>query len=234
MGNCSQRPASAVCFFDIDGTLVRRSGPHHRLALEAAASQVTGLRALTENIPVHGMMDCKILELMLVEAGMTLENIRAAMPQLVRSAQSHYLGNSPYSLRHRVCPGARAALQRLRAQGIPMGLVTGNLSRIGWRKMQKAGLRTYFAFGSFAEQAEDRAGLLKRALHDARRRGWIGPRTRVWHVGDHENDILAAQANGVGSIAVATGLSPVRNLSALSPDYLLRDLRALRVEKLIA
>ena len=134
----------------------------------------------------------------------------------------------------RICPGARAALPRLRAQGIPMGLVTGNLSRIGWRKMQKAGLRTYFTFGAFAEQAEDRAGLLKRALHDARRRGWIGPRTRVWHVGDHENDILAAQANGVGSIAVATGLSPARDLSALSPDFLLRDLRALRVEKLIA
>ena len=234
MGYYPQRPAAAVVFFDIDGTLVRRSGPHHRLALEAAASKVTGLRALTENVPVHGMLDRKILELMLIEAGMAAAEIRAAMPQLVLTAQSHYLGHGPGTLRHRVCPGARAALDRLRAQGIPMGLVTGNLSRIGWRKMQQAGLRTYFTFGAFAEQAEDRAGLLKRALRDARRRGWIGPRTRVWHVGDHENDILAAQANGVGSIAVATGLSPARDLSALSPDYLLRDLRALRVETLIA
>ena len=234
MGHYPKRPAAAVVFFDIDGTLVRRSGPHHRLALEAAASQVTGLSALTDNVPVHGMLDRKILELMLLEAGMAMADIRSAMPQLVLRAQSYYLGNGPATLRHRVCPGARAALDRLRAQGIPMGLVTGNLSRIGWHKMQQAGLRTYFTFGAFAEQAEDRAGLLKRALHDARRRGWIGPRTRVWHVGDHENDILAAQANGVGSIAVATGLSPASDLSALSPDYLLRDLRALRVETLIA
>ena len=154
------------------------------------------------------------------------------MPKLMETAQRLYLGDGPYTLRHRVCPGARAALERLHAGGVPMGLVTGNLSRIGWRKIQKAGLRRYFSFGAFAEQSDDRAGLVKRALHDARRRGWIGRDTRVWHVGDHENDILAARANKVGSIAVATGLTPAGDLLALRPDRLLRNLRALRVEML--
>ena len=234
MGNFPRRPAPAVVFFDIDGTLVRRSGPHHRLALEAAAHEATGLRVSTQNVPVQGMMDRKILELMLLEAGLAAGEIKAAMPRMVETAQRLYLAGSPYTLSHRVCPGARAALDGLRRGGVPMGLVTGNLSRIGWRKMQKAGLRRFFTFGAFAEEAADRAGLVKRALHQARRRGWVGPRTRVWHVGDHENDILAARANGIGSIAVATGLSPARDLAALSPDYLWRDLRALRVEALIA
>jgi len=233
MGSSPPRPASAVVFFDIDGTLLRRSGPHHRLALEAAAAQVTGREASTANVPVQGMLDPKILEMMLLETGMAAVDIAGAMPALIDTAQRVYMGNSPYTLRHRVCPGARAALDRLSARGIPMGLVTGNLSRIGWRKMQKAGLGGYFRFGAFAEEAEDRSGLVKRALHRARRRGWIGVRTRVWHIGDHENDILAARANGIGSIAVATGLSPARALSALSPDRLLRDLRLLRVEMLL-
>ncbi len=234
MGTYPQRPASAVVFFDIDGTLLRRSGPHHRLALEAATVRVAGVCASTDNVPVQGMMDRKILELMLVNAGMPAGAIAAAMPALVDAAQRLYLADSPYTLRHRVCPGARAALDRLSAGGIPLGLVTGNLSRIGWRKMQRAGLRRYFTFGAFAEEAEDRAGLVKRAVAYARSRGWVGRHTRMWHIGDHENDILAARANGVGSIAVATGLSPARDLSALSPDRLLRDLRALRLEMLVA
>jgi phosphoglycolate phosphatase-like HAD superfamily hydrolase len=223
-----------VVFFDIDGTLLRRSGPHHRLALEAAAVQVTGLRATTANVPVHGMLDRKILELMLLETGMPAWEIEAAMPRLVEEAQRVYVRESPGTLRHRVCPGVRAALERLRISGIPMGLVTGNLSRIGWGKMQKAGLRRYFSFGAFAEEAEDRTGLVRRALTLARQRGWIGRRTRVWHIGDHQNDILAARANGVRSLAVATGLSPAGELRAFVPDRLLRDLRSLRVEMLIS
>jgi phosphoglycolate phosphatase len=234
MGSHPQRPASAVVFFDIDGTLLRRSGPQHRLALEAAVAAVAGVEATIANVPVQGMMDRKILEWMLLDAGVDGATIASSMPDLVRAAQHIYLANSPYTLRDRTCPGARAALERLTRSGIPLGLVTGNLSRIGWRKLQRAGLRRYFSFGAFAEEAEDRAGLVKRALLAARRRGWIGRRTRVWHVGDHENDILAARANGVGSIAVATGLSPAHDLSALSPDQLLRDLRGLSVEMLLA
>ena len=234
MGSTPQRPASAVVFFDIDGTLLRRSGPHHRLALEAAALRVAGVRASTAKVPVQGMMDRKILETMLLEAGMEAGAIAENMPALVQAAERSYLADSPYTLRHRVCPGARAALDRLSQGGIPLGLVTGNLSRIGWRKMQRAGLERYFSFGAFAEEAADRAGLVKRALAYARKRGWVGARTRVWHIGDHENDILAARANGVGSIAVATGLSPAKDLAALSPDRLLRDLRALRLEMLVA
>ena len=234
MGSYPRRPASAVVFFDIDGTLLRRAGPHHRMALEAAAAQVTGLRASTEHVPVQGMLDRKILELMLRQAGMPEPEIAGAMPRLVAAAQRVYLGDSPYTLQHRVCPGAREALSRLSAAGIPMGLVTGNLSRIGWRKMQRAGLQRYFSFGAFAEEADDRAGLVKRALAYARRRGWLGSHTRVWHIGDHENDILAARANGVRSIAVSTGLSPAGDLRALAPDQLLRDLRSLRVESLLA
>ena len=44
--------------------------------------------------------------------------------------------------------------------GFPAGLVTGNLTRIGWTKMERAGFRRYLRFGAFAEMARDRAGLV--------------------------------------------------------------------------
>ena len=60
-----------------------------------------------------------------------------------------------------------------------MGLVTGNLTRIGWWKLERAGLRRYFRFGAFGEMARNRAGLARLALRRARQEGWIGPATPV-------------------------------------------------------
>jgi phosphoglycolate phosphatase len=225
--------AEALILFDIDGTLIRRSGPHHRNALAAAVNQVTGLAATTDGIPVHGMLDRTILEAMLRQAGVSAARARRLMPDLVRAAQSYYLNRSPRSLRSKVCPGAVRLLAQLRRRGIPAGLVTGNLSRIGWRKMERAGLKPFLRFGAFAELAEDRAGLVRIALRHAERRGWMDPRTRVWLIGDHPNDVMAARANNVASIAVATGLSSREELAGHDPDLLVDDLRAIRMENLI-
>lgn len=224
---------AAVIFFDIDGTLIRRSGPHHRQALVDAVRRVTGLETTTDNIPVQGMLDRKILEMMLLEGGASMAQARRAMPDLVEQAQRIYARNCPRTLRGRVCPGARKLLYGLRRRGIPVGLVTGNLTRIAWKKMERAGLRDYFAFGAFAEMAEDRAGLVRLALQHARREGWLGAHTRQWMVGDHENDVQAARANGIGSVAVATGLSSMDDLAACEPDYLVEDLRRLPLARLI-
>ena len=62
-------PARALALFDIDGTLIRRAGPHHREALVDAVRAVTGLGSTTDNIPVHGMLDRDILAIMLVRPG---------------------------------------------------------------------------------------------------------------------------------------------------------------------
>lgn len=224
---------TAVVLFDIDGTLIRRSGPHHRQALVDAVREVTGLETTTDNIPVQGMLDRKIMELMLLEVGATADQARRAMPELVEAAQRMYERNCPVTLRGRVCPGARKLLYGLRRRRIPVGLVTGNLTRIAWKKMERAGLRDYFAFGAFAEMAEDRAGLVRLALEHAHGQGWLGRQTKTWMVGDHENDVRAARANGIGSVAVATGLSSMEDLAACEPDYLVEDLRRIGVAQLV-
>jgi phosphoglycolate phosphatase-like HAD superfamily hydrolase len=219
--------AHTLFLFDIDGTLVRRAGPHHREALVAAVQRVTGIDAPIDHVPVQGMLDPVIIATMLRDAGASTALIRRAMPAAIEEAQRIYMRNCPRDLHPKRCPGARATLARLRRLDIPAGLVTGNLSRIAWRKMQSAGLRRYFRFGAFAEAAPDRAGLARIAMNQARRRGWLTARTRVWMVGDHENDIAAAKANGIGSISVATGLSTKDELAKLEPDLLLDDLRAM-------
>ena len=224
--------AEALVLFDIDGTLVRRAGPHHREALVRAARRATGLETTTEGVAVQGMLDRDILAQMLRNAGASPALIRRTMPRMVAHAQAIYARTCP-DLRRKVCPGARMLLYRLSRRGVPAGLVTGNLTRIGWKKMERAGLRKYLRFGAFAELARDRAGLVRIAIQRARREGWIDGKSPVTLIGDHPNDIRAARANGVRAIAVATGLASADELAAHFPDVLVPDLRALSMETLI-
>jgi len=221
-----------LVLFDIDGTLLRRAGPHHRDALVKAVRRVAGVATSTDGVPVAGMLDRDILTAMLQREGVSLASIHRKMPEIVAAAQAIYVRRCP-DLRRKVCPGARMLLYRLSRQGIPAGLVTGNLTRIGWRKMEQAGLRKYLQFGAFAESARDRAGLVRLALRHARRNRWIDRTSPIALIGDHPNDIRAAKANRVRSVAVATGIISAEELREHSPDILVEDLRSLTIEMLL-
>ena len=51
----------ALILFDIDGTLLRKAGPHHRQALIEAVRRTTGIETSLDGIPVAGMLDRDIL-----------------------------------------------------------------------------------------------------------------------------------------------------------------------------
>lgn len=161
-----------------------------------------------------GMLDRDILRLMLSGAGVGEKRIKVLLPEIVAEAQRLYPRLCP-DLKSRIAPGMRAFLERLRRAQIPCGLVTGNLSRIGWHKMTKAGLRAYFRFGAFAEMGRTRSDLVRLALRQAPRH------KQAFLVGDHMNDIRAAKENGIPVISVATGPMSREELAAFAPDFLL-------------
>ena len=185
----------ALVLFDIDGTLVRRAGPHHREALVQAVRRVTGRDSTTDGIPVQGMLDPDILTVMLRATGAAPKQIRAAMPDLLRAAEHYYLRVCP-DLAHRHCPGVKPVLERLTRNGILLGLVTGNLTKIGWRKLKRAGLATYFRFGAFGEMSKTRGGLARLAIREARAKHWIGRTEPISLIGDAPQDIEAAAPIG--------------------------------------
>jgi phosphoglycolate phosphatase len=225
-------PAPALILFDIDGTLIRRAGPHHRQVLVDAVRHVTGLETTTDHIPVHGMLDPDILRRMMRDGGATQALVRGAMPAIIEKAQALYVRRCP-DLSEKLCPGVARLLGRLNRRGIPLVLVTGNLTRIGWRKMERCGLRRYFRFGAFAEMARDRAGLARLAIRHAKREGWIERGAIISLVGDAPSDILAAKANRARAMAVHTGISTREELLAHEPDLLVEDLNAVRLEMLL-
>ncbi len=212
-----------LILFDIDGTLLRRAGPHHRQALVDAVRRVTGFETTTEGIPVHGMLDPDILAEMLRRAGAPPDLIASSMAAIREEAQGVYEAICP-DLSERRCPGVKRLLQELQRDRVPCVLVTGNLARIAWKKLGCAGLARYFAFGSFAGTAHTRAALARNAIRMARRKGLVKSETKIWLIGDAPQDVLAARANRIGCIAVHTGISSARELGKLRPDLLVKDL----------
>jgi phosphoglycolate phosphatase-like HAD superfamily hydrolase len=165
---------------------------------------------------------------MLRRAGATPRLIRVAMPKVLHAAERHYLRICP-DIRHKLCPGVVPVLDRLTRHNALLGLVTGNLTRIGWRKLECAGLRDYFRFGAFGEMAATRGGLAALAISEARRRRWIDWETPISLIGDAPSDVVAARENGIRSIAVRTGVTAVEDLIREKPDILLKNLHELRL-----
>ena len=214
---------ASLVLFDIDGTLVRRAGPHHREALVTAIRRVTGLETTTEGIPVHGMLDPDILTQMLLRAGFDSTRIAALLPALFTAAEEAYLSGVP-DLTDKRCPGVVPVLEGLTDRDAILALVTGNLTRIGWHKLERAGLSRWFRFGAFGEMASTRGALARLAIERARCEYEIG---RISLIGDASQDVLAARENRIRSIAVRTGITPAEELESALPDVILDDLTAL-------
>jgi phosphoglycolate phosphatase len=220
----------ALVLFDIDGTLVRRAGPEHREALVAAVWEVLRVRTRNDNIPVHGMLDSDILMQMMINAGIAPRRGRAALPAIYRAAERYYFC-TVQDLRKKVCPGIPALLETLRGWGAVLGLVTGNLTRIGWKKLERADLADYFHFGAFGEMAATRGELVELAVAHARQHGWVNGHSRGLVVGDTPHDVAAGQAHGLDTLAIATGLSSLEELQAAGPSLCAPDLTHASVGK---
>jgi phosphoglycolate phosphatase len=217
----------SLVLFDIDGTLLRGAGPHHKNALIEGVRRVTGLSATFDGIDTSGQLDRDLITALLRGAGVAEADTAAAIAEVAAECQRCYCADCPADLSAFVCKGAREALSQLRACGAVLGLVTGNLSAIGWRKMDLAGLREFFSVGSFSEDGTTRAELARFAVSRACDKKLVSFGCRVALIGDHANDILAARANGFQAIAVASGVMPASELARHAPDILLNSLSEL-------
>jgi phosphoglycolate phosphatase len=216
--------------FDIDGTLLRRLPPAHREAIRAACAIVCGVRVEPDGLGrTAGMTDTAILRRLLVAAAVPDDEITDALPTLYSAAADAYdrLVDGDLSAYH--TPHARPALEWLASRGAALGLVTGNIERIAWRKLGAAGLAAPFRCGAFGDEAEARDALPPLALERARA---VFAREftpeQVYVVGDTPADIGCGAASGLRTIGVATGPEhSLEHLRACQPDYLITDLREL-------
>ena len=208
-------PAGDAYLFDIDGTLLNsRDGVHYN-AFHAAVRQVYGIDSRIDGVPVHGNTDLGILRAVARRAGLSDSEFEKKLPAAITcmcaAARHHAAGMSP-----ELCPSIAELLAGLRRAGKLLGVVSGNLEMIGWLKLQAAGIRQFFAFGSFSDQRELRRDIFAHGIEEVRRR--LGGGARTCFVGDTPADIEAARLVGSPILAVATGIFTCADLLAHGPD----------------
>lgn len=217
--------------FDIDGTLMRGAGAHHKEALLEGVRRVTGREASFEGIDTAGKLDMDLIAALL-PTGITAQ--ASVLREIAQQSQLAYLANCSHDLRPFVLPGARELIEQLSNRGAALALVTGNLSGIGWRKVELAGLKHFFHCGAFSDDGVTRAQLAHLATARARQQLHAAFNCRVCLIGDHRNDIEAAKANGIRSIAVASGPMPASELRSHAPEIFINSLADLDVNLLFS
>lgn len=213
-----------LLLFDIDGTLVHANGAG-RDAIERALSECCGCPIKTDGVSFSGKTDPQIIHEILRANGLDPE----AAPVLVDEALAAYEETAhdifnPNAVTR--LPGVRTLLAHLDVHSeVQLGLLTGNIESMAYRKLSAVNLDRHFAFGAFGSDHADRRQLPPVAVARARTytgRPFEGPDVVI--IGDTEHDIRCGHGIGAFSVGVCTGRYARHELAAHDPDLLLDDL----------
>lgn len=213
-----------LLLFDLDGTILRAK--HVAPLFEAAVGDVFDLAVESDGMRFDGRTDPAILAELLARAGVTTEIERDALRAFedrlaARLAEALARGTS----RVDAIPGVSAALEDLAGdRRFALAVLTGNLERSARLKLAAAGLDRFFAVGAFGSDAAERAALPPIARERFRAHAGIDvPLTDCVIVGDTPLDYAAAEKNGMPCVLIASGRTPLAELTRLRPYAVFAD-----------
>lgn len=199
---------SKIPLFDIDWTLLRGGASnqiHHDafdFALHTIYNQPT---AFQREVTVQGKIDTQILIEVLKVHGIQEEEAKLKMPQALETMADYFrehAGEGSYE----PMPGVVKLLTDLKAKGLPLGLLTGNVEAIGWEKLERAGIKDFFSFGAFGSMAFKRVDLIQKAKERVDKiLGGDIPIHSFVIIGDSPLDIACARDGNISVIAVGAG-----------------------------
>lgn len=209
---------SRVPLFDIDDTLLRGGNVVHSDAFDSAIKTVFGIEVDTASHVWTGMVDDQIVVELLAMNNVGRVEVENKIA-LVNEAMGNYFLDHHTEYETKLMPGVVELLDELKARRVKMGLLTGNVERIAWRKLGDAGLDVYFSFGGFGDAAFVRSQLVSIAAKN----GGVHEKDCVL-IGDSPLDIKCAKEAEVPIIAVGAGKYSVAELAHLEPDLLVESL----------
>jgi phosphoglycolate phosphatase len=204
--------------FDIDGTLIHCTDAIHYFSFCDALSAVAGRPLNLDGVTAHGNTDVGILRDAFALAGIPEDYWRPRLPQICEQMCLQVEQNKA-GLCATVLPHVREVLLHLRNKGATLSVATGNLERIGRQKLAAANLLEFFHLGAWSDSFEQRADVYCHAVEQVRRA--TRPDAAILAVGDTPADVLAAHANHLPVMAVATGTYTFEQLQNEAPSLCL-------------
>jgi phosphoglycolate phosphatase-like HAD superfamily hydrolase len=211
-----------LALFDIDGTLLRE-GIAPKLAFARALQETFDTTGPVSGFRFAGMTDpqcvAEIMRLAGIQDDVILERRNACLDRYVTHLRVEMRQHDGAKL----FPGVKELLVRLSGrEDVLVGLLTGNVQPGAMLKLDRFKLGSYFRFGAFGDEHEDRGELARIALEKAARllgRPVRGEEATV--IGDTPRDVACARAIGARAVIVATGLVSREELRAAEPDIIL-------------
>jgi phosphoglycolate phosphatase len=206
-----------LVLFDIDGTILSDRGAS-RGAFAEALQAVYAYEGDLSRYDFSGRTDPQIAHMVLRDAGLSTEDVDAALPRLWELYLAGLARNAT-SERVHVYPGIRELLAELESHAeVVLALLTGNIEPGARLKVGAANLNHYFPFGAFGSDSADRTQLppiaMQRASHH------LGREFRgrdVVIIGDSIYDVRCGAPYDATTIAVASGKTPAETLRAENP-----------------
>jgi len=211
--------------FDIDQTLINTGGAGLR-GLNRACRKLFGLENAMDGISPHGKTDPAIVREILRRKLGSETPTNADIATVLDSYISFLKEEVHNSATYRVLPGVESLLDEFVARGnVLVGLATGNIELGARIKLERGGLNSYFSFGGFGSDSEDRTELVRKAAENATHKNGasIAP-SNIFVIGDTPLDIEAGNRAGFKTVGVATGSYSVEQLLASGAMIAVPDL----------
>ncbi len=214
-----------LLLFDVDQTILSTRGADRR-ALDMAFEELFGIPDGFADIQFAGRMDLAIVGDALRKWGIDHTRGPGTMARFKDAYLERFeavLGSWTEGIEF---PGVRQLLKSLdRREDVALGLATGNFRESAFLKLRKYGFDRFFSEGGFGGDSEERRQVVSLAIQRCQARtGAKYARNDIYVIGDSPSDVLAGRANGIRTVAVATGYYSLEELRNHDPTYLFPDL----------
>lgn len=228
-----ERQANAMgrlILFDVDKTpiSINHGNLPQRQALNTASKQVHGIPHAFEGEAFVGGKDLPMMVEVYRRYGLVVGNTDS-WPDISAFKAPYFwqLTRNLAAWTHgTVRSGVPELLDSLASiRGVHLGLETGNFREAAFIKLRRYGSDQYFTGGGFGGNQMQRSAVVANAIANCQ-----SPPDRtylpeaVFVIGDSASDVEAGHANGVMTLAVATGFHSLENLAGLNPSYALPGL----------
>lgn len=221
-----------IPLFDVDSTLLKGGNKAHDGAFDYAMKTVYNSNASRKEIQAEGKIDPQIIIEALGLHNVSTEKAKDKIEEAMDAMLSYFLKHEDEG-EYIVLPGVKDLLTTLKQKGAYVGVLTGNVEGIGWRKLEIAGIKRFIGFGAFGNLAFRRPELVPIAEQRARdlyKKDFspfdpdlIGVDFVI--IGDTPLDIACAKEAGIQSIGVASGYYSVEDLKKAGADLVVKSLK---------
>jgi phosphoglycolate phosphatase len=209
--------------FDIDGTLISTGGASDR-AWKRAFKELQDVDVDVPAVTGKGMPDPEVGRVVFNQA-IGREPTEEEAEALMRRRLDHLYDEVDASPDYVVQDGVEDLLLSLIADGVLLGLTTGNVEEAARIKLARANLNRFFSFGGFGSDSSDRTELTKIALERADQ---LAPETidvfDCFLCGDTPRDVEAGHGAGIRVVGVSTGEFTAEELIEAGADATIHSL----------